>query len=616
MRNKITSLILTIKGFSRRKKILLLSGCVLFLLLLVLILVFSLSSKNKVDNQQTKITAPYVPDQIIIKYKEEFFPVIVFEQKIKGIGGLSQEKLYKSNDPILSRYYVLKFKNGTDIPKTKIKLDGFKEIESSEPNYIVEVDEIPNDPMFNQLWGLTKIDAPNAWGLSKGSENVIVGIVDSGIDASHADLSANISGFAKCLNNNCSVSSAYDDCGHGTHVAGTIGAIGNNGSGVVGVNWNIKILAVKAMYPNSSGRCGGETGNILAGINYVIDNNAKVINLSIGSPTNCSQSYQDVINYGLSKGVTFAVSAGNSTKDASGFSPASCNGVITVGSTTSSDSRSSFSNWGNSVEIAAPGSAILSTVPGGSYGQKSGTSMASPHVAGVVALLLSVNPGLVPSQVMSCLVDNADPISTDMPIGPRLNAFKTLNACSGLPPITGAPTPTSSPNIPTPTTPPVTDLPYIKGITFTDNNNNGSLDLGEPALPGVTIALTQTNGTYSKTIISDSNGNYYFPKINAGNYNLVASSGNITMPPVKITGISSSSPIQYNIPFPPSVIIPTATPTPGSSTEPTATPIPSRSGTPTPTPKVYQTANCVFDASGCKSGFGTIQQCTLKCTTK
>jgi thermitase len=636
MQNKITLFIQTIKGFPKRKKILLLSGCVLFLLLLILIpvLVFTLSGETKTKIDDTKITAPHVTDQLIIKYKKDITPTVIFEEKIRALGGVSQKKVYSSNDATLSRYYLINFQKGTNLEVVRQKLKEFEELDAADPNYIDTIQDVANDPYIGEEWGLQKMDMTNAWTLGKGSTSVKVAVIDTGIDGNHPDLQGKVTEFVNCLSGSCTNSSAVDDFGHGTHVAGTIGATTNNNLGVAGINWEVSLMGIKALDSNGS----GSTNIINQGIVYAADHGANVINMSLGGSHPCTASDQDAVNYALGKNVVIVVAAGNSSADAANFSPASCQGTITVGASSSTDTRASFSNFGSKVDISAPGVNILSlksrdcrmvsTRTGqdacvarayqNTYLYLDGTSMASPHVAGVAALLLAVNQGLAPSQVKSCLVNNADPISTDMPIGPRLNAFKTLNACSGLAPITGAPTPTTNPNIPTatPTIPPVTDKPFIGGITFTDTNGNQKMDTGEPALSGVKITLTQTNGTYKNTIYSGSNGSYYFSKINPGNYTLLAEYGT-----ARVTGDfpGMTSSIGFNdadLPFPAATVIPTSTPTPGVIA-PTSTPIPPvQNTTPTPIPTIYQMANCVFDPASCKSGTGAIQQCTLKCTAK
>lgn len=460
------------------KKYALAIGMVLIAFILVVPLVIFIASSL---NQKTNInppasnkkagfepTAPYIPDQLIVKYRNAYTKdeIIRLKEKLEAIGVISQEKVFESDDELLKNYYLLKFKKGTDIKKVKKELENFKEIENIDINYEVGINSMPNDPLYPQLWGMPKIDAQTAWDISTGSNSIVVGVVDTGVYYNHEDLQSIIKGRNYITGTN----DPLDDNGHGTHVAGTIGAVGNNALGLSGVNWSVGIMAIKILASNGS----GSDRNIALAIEYAVNNGAKVINVSIGSDGRapCSSFTQDAINYALSKGVVVVIAAGNKKDNASYYSPSSCIGSITVGASTPSDTRASFSNWGSRVDIAAPGTSILSTLPPGKnlsascgdsnfgspndgFGICSGTSMASPHVAGAAALLLSVNPNLSPQQVRDCLVDNADPIITDKPIGPRLNVFKALNACSGLSPISPSPTLTPTPFGITPTATPV-----------------------------------------------------------------------------------------------------------------------------------------------------------------
>ncbi len=459
-----------LKSLFSKKYALLIIMILTALILLIPLLIFIISSL-KTQEKTKPVPAPvkkefkpvgeYVPDQIIVKYKEKYTreEIINLKEKLDAIGVISQDKVFDSDDPLLKNFYLLKLKKGSDIVKIRNELVSMTEIEVAEPNYIKTTQEIPNDQYFSQLWGLQKIDMPSAWNISKGSSSIIVAVIDSGIDYNHNDLPTDIIKGPDYLNGDLD---PMDDCGHGTHVSGTIGALANNGIGVSGVNWNIKLMALKVVGPMGKD-CGGPDGLAGNAVRYAADNGADVINMSLGSNGPCSSHAIDqaAINYAISKGVTVVVAAGNFGKDANLYSPASCNGVVTVGASDQNDQRSIWSserssNWGGRVDIAAPGTDIISTWMGNKYARLNGTSMASPHVAGVAALLLSVNPNLSNVQVRDCLVNNADPILTDKPIGPRLNTFKTLSACSGVPPITptASPTPTSTAPTATPTLPP------------------------------------------------------------------------------------------------------------------------------------------------------------------
>jgi hypothetical protein len=274
-----------------------------------------------------------------------------------------------------------------------------------------------------------------------------------------------------------STSSSTDTHGHGTHIAGIIGALTDNTNGISGVNWDVTIMGVKTV-----GSAGKGTGTgFVEGVQYAVDNGAKILNLSFGGEQPCSQTplFQDIITYANQKGVVVVAAAGNGKndsgigEDASNLWPASCQGTIVVGATTAQDTRATFSNFGSKVDISAPGSQILSTkssicnpqvcsggrVVANDYLLLSGTSMSAPLVSGVAALILARNPSLSPDQVKACIVKGGDVISTDLPIGPRLNALKALQECDGVEPaaiITPIPIPTSvlTPTL-APTSPPV-----------------------------------------------------------------------------------------------------------------------------------------------------------------
>ncbi|MDV5981413.1 MAG: S8 family serine peptidase, partial [Lysobacter sp.] len=314
------------------------------------------------------------------------------------------------------------------------------------------------------------IKADQAWDATNGS-GVVVAVIDTGI-TNHSDLNANVlpgydfisdSGMARDGNGRDGNAQdegdwyAANECGgshpasnsswHGSHVAGTVAAVTNNNSGVAGVAYGAKVVPVRVL-----GKCGGYTSDIVDGIVWASGgtvsgvpanaNPAEVINMSLGGGGACSASYQNAVNAAVGRGTTVVVAAGNSNADTSGFTPASCNNVVAVASTTRTGARSSFSNYGSLIDVAAPGSDIASTVNSGAttpssegYSLMSGTSMAAPHVAGVVALMQAAAGGsLTPSQVESTLKSTlrAFPVSIDRDIGDGIvNAKAAVDAVSG-----------------------------------------------------------------------------------------------------------------------------------------------------------------------------------------
>ncbi|MBB2942727.1 type VII secretion-associated serine protease mycosin [Actinoplanes lutulentus] len=261
-----------------------------------------------------------------------------------------------------------------------------------------------SDPYRKQQWGLTKIKAPTAWATSTGA-GVTVAVIDTGVDAAHPDLAGKVLAGYDVLNGKAG--GTTDANGHGTHVAGIIGAVTGNGVGVSGVAPDAKILPVRVFGANGA----GYMSDVVEGIVWATDHGANVINMSLGSTTKLS-ALSDAVAYARGKGVTVVAAAGNEREDGSPISyPAADTGVIAVAATDSADRYGSYSNAGSYVDVAAPGSNIVSTYPtaltGGEYAAMSGTSMAAPQVAAVAALLEAYQPALNPSQIEKILEASA-----------------------------------------------------------------------------------------------------------------------------------------------------------------------------------------------------------------
>lgn len=313
-------------------------------------------------------------------------------------------------------------------------------VEAVDLNYVVTIDLAPNDPYYAStgtwgqsypdLWGIRKISPEAAWDQTTGSASIVVADIDTGVDRSHPDLAANmwvnpreIPGNGIDDDGNGYVDDVYgwdwvnndndpmDDNGHGTHTVGTIAGTGNNGQGVVGVNWTSKVMALKFLDRTGS----GSLANGLKALQYAADMGARVASNSWGCQCQ-SQALDDAVQYAHDKGVVVVVAAGNSNIDALDFSPASADGAVTVAASDPNDAKASFSNWGEKIDVAAPGVDILSTrssqdtlcaprgyVVNSIYCRLSGTSMATPHVAGLAALLLAKNPALSPEEVRQLL---------------------------------------------------------------------------------------------------------------------------------------------------------------------------------------------------------------------
>ncbi|MBL8763728.1 MAG: S8 family serine peptidase [Phycisphaerae bacterium] len=327
---------------------------------------------------------------------------------------------------------------GVTVERALRALNGSGLVRYAEPDYIVHATLTPNDPSYGSLWGMNNtgnqnadIDAPQGWDVSTGGANFVVADIDTGLDYTHPDLSANawtnpgeiagngidddgngliddIRGWDYVNNDN----NPMDDHSHGTHTAGTIGARGNNGVGVVGVNWQCKIVGLKFLGSNGSGSISAA----LSCLQYAANKQIKVSNNSWGGG-GYSQSFYDALVSSQSVGHIFCAAAGNngSNNDSTAFYPSNYDvpNLIAVAAISSNGARAGFSNYGlNTVDLGAPGDGILSTVPGSSYSSYSGTSMATPHVAGAVAWTYALNPGWTWQQVRDRVLGAVRPSSS------------------------------------------------------------------------------------------------------------------------------------------------------------------------------------------------------------
>lgn len=284
---------------------------------------------------------------------------------------------------------------------------------------------IPNNPLFNQEWGMTLIDAPQAWGITTGSASIIVAVLDTGIDTRNAAFAGRIwnnpdpysgrlgyRGDLHGWNFVSNTANIQDNNGHGSHVTGIIAATGNNGIGTAGVNWKAQIMPLKVL--DSGGN--GSTDAAVSAVYYAVQHGAKVINASWGGDV-FSQSMLDALNYADRAGVVFVTAAGNDGLDNDQVTtyPASfrTSNELVVAALDASGTLASYSNYGaTTVDLAAPGTDILSTVLYNQYQRYTGTSMASPFVAGTVALLAGQNPGMTAEQLVAQIKATAKPIAS------------------------------------------------------------------------------------------------------------------------------------------------------------------------------------------------------------
>jgi subtilisin family serine protease len=351
------------------------------------------------------------------------------------------------------------------------------DVEFAEPNYLLNIASVPNEAWFPSLWGLfnngqpingvsgvagADIDVVEAWNVTTGSRAIVVGVVDTGIDYNHPDLAANIwsaprefqvtiggvvitcgagtHGF-NAITNTCN---PFDDQSHGTHVAGTIGANGNNGVGIAGVNWTASMMGLKFLGASGS----GSTANAIKAIEFAIqakavlgaDADVRILSNSWGGG-GYSQSLRNEIDAAHASDILFVAAAGNNAgnNDAVPHYPSSypTANMISVAATTNRDQRATFSNWGAaSVHIGAPGQAILSTVPNNGYAYFNGTSMATPHVAGAAALVLAACPPMPTATLKAAILDSADPVAAMAGLtttGGRLNVNSAVRSCTFAP---------------------------------------------------------------------------------------------------------------------------------------------------------------------------------------
>lgn len=426
--------------------------------LLTFLLIMSLGPSG-ITNAQNIKRPEYVPGEIMVKFKPEVKKrdVILLKKKFN----LATIKIFKK-----IAIHHLRIPKYLTVKKATEWLRRNTLVQYAEPNYIRYLDAVPNDPRINELWGLNNtaqtggtpgadIDALKAWDITTGSPDVVVAVIDSGIDLDHEDLAANlwtnfeeisgngvdddgngyiddVNGWDFRDNDNDPTGTGGACVGHGTHVAGTIGAVGNNGEGVVGVNWRVTIMPLRVFGPSLGIFCSATDADLIEAIEYYTDFGIRVSNNSWGGNSR-NQAMEEAIRASQS---VFVAAAGNGGIDGIGdnnnarpFYPSSYNldNIIAVAATDHNDLKSRFSNFGSpSVDLGAPGENIFSTLLNDKYGTLSGTSMATPHVAGAIALLLADDPGLTNMEIKWRILKGTDPIGLRVFTGGRLNVYNSL----------------------------------------------------------------------------------------------------------------------------------------------------------------------------------------------
>ncbi|HCC59315.1 MAG TPA: alkaline serine protease [Solibacterales bacterium] len=294
---------------------------------------------------------------------------------------------------------------------------------------------VPNDPDFPSQWHLATVQAANAWDVTSGSAGVTIAMIDSGVDGTHPDLATKLVPGWSFLTG---TSNTSDVLGHGTATAGTAAAATNNGIGVAGLAANNTIMPLVVL--NSSDYAS--YSDIASAITYAADHGVRIINISIGG-SSASSTLQSAVDYAWNKGAVIFASAMNNSSSTP-YYPAACNNVVAVSATEPNDTLATFSNYGTWIDLAAPGDNILTTNNGGGYGTWWGTSFASPIAAATAALVLSVNPSLTASGLVSLLEQNSDDIGDpgyDQYFGwGRINAYRAVSAAGVAPAVAPPPT--------------------------------------------------------------------------------------------------------------------------------------------------------------------------------
>jgi subtilisin family serine protease len=458
--------------------------------------------ENKGEIVPLESNTDFVPGEFIIKFK----PEITIESSISPEGYFTTG--LASIDALNKRYHVFEgervFNSFAHLARDNHELynvfnfhipeeaniraiiqeySSDSHVSYAEPNYFIHSCVIPNDPSFNFQYALhntgqtggtpdADIDAPEAWDIETGDENIVIAVVDSGVDWDHPDLADNIwvnpgedlnqngevdpsdfngidddsNGFVDDLRGwdfvDCTVPPYPGDdgagrdndpmdnvCGHGTFCSGIVGAVTNNNIGIAGVCWGCPIMPVRVFYLSSYGNYYGEVDDMAPGVVYAADNGARIISMSICIIEN-SQLYEDAVNYAYAQGALLFVSAGNWDVNQEIY-PAFYDCVIPVGATDHNDKRVDLSWWGSChgswIDVAAPGSNIYTTYPNDTYTYGDGTSAACPFVAGVAGLMLSKNPSLTQEEVRTILRSTTDPVDSEFYIGTgRINAYMAL----------------------------------------------------------------------------------------------------------------------------------------------------------------------------------------------
>src|SRR5918999_1389655 len=462
---------------SRAQRISLMAGALAATLLLFIVLQGATQEVETQPQQQADVReqSTYPPTDGSEFAKDQIIVVLEEEATQADLTALNQRNDARTEEDLpQSDVNVVDLPSDLTVGEAVQRYEASPDVEYAEPDFLLqptqtispnELEQLtvtvsPNDPYYPKLYGLNNtgqtggtpdadVDAKEAWSTT-GSPTTVVAVTDEGVDVNHPDLRGNIwvnvdeipgdgidddrNGYVDDVNgwnfahDDASVYDAADGDNHGTHVAGTIAAQGNNGTGVTGVNWLAGIMALKFLGPN-----GGYTSDAVEALNYAVANGAKISNNSWGGGGS-AVALQQAISKADAAGHLFVAAAGNdgTNNDVTPHYPSNYTNanIISVAATDDRDTLASFSNFGaSSVDLAAPGVNILSTLPGNRYGSYSGTSMATPHVTGVAALLKGQNPTLSDGQLKAQIlqfVESKNSLQDKVATGGRLNAAAAL----------------------------------------------------------------------------------------------------------------------------------------------------------------------------------------------
>ena len=440
----------------------------------------------------------------------------------------------------LGQIYKFELEPGADMAATIRQLEANPTVLFAEPDYLAHLITVPDDPLYNEQWGLAKINAPAAWDVTTGNSNVIIAVIDSGLDTTHPDLTGQLwtnpgeiagngldddnNGYVddihgwNMVDNNADLS---DNTGHGTEVAGVIGAVSNNGLGIAGVCWNCRLMTLKV---TQSGGIANYS-DIIEAIQYATLKGADVINLSLGG---ASDSVSLRLAVDMAAETTVVVGGAGNDDDSALFYPAAYESVLAVAGTSVSDVKVGSSNYGSWVDVAAPGEMITTTFDGGSYGMTSGTSMAAPFASGLAGLLRSAHPDWSANSTRAQLIQTTTAVDNLNPGYEGLLGSGRIDAAQAL-------TISSQP-----------DLYYVSHEV--NDVINGRPEPGSSIDLNVTLANNWADAANVQTTLSSADP-YVTIVNNAASYGSIDtfnSAANLT--PFQVT-ISSAAPYAYDLAF-------------------------------------------------------------------